>query len=493
MTIGQFIKDNKKEIITIFILGLITYGIKLITYTYSIDTELFLADREATLSWWFQIGRFSLVLIKRIIDLPYINIWLANFVAYILLFLSVVICIYNVEKITEGKNKVANTLLGALIITSPIIVLQYNFTLQCVEICFSLLTLCLTFTIINKYILNKVKNYLFIIPIILTTFVFGSYQAFVPLFITFSAFFTILLIYYKKEDGIKVALKYIIIFLISFILYKLIDKIILNFTQLEHSTYLDHNIIWGNGHFLRNIMEVNSAIFNNLLENSDFHSFGLLLCYAELIYIIFCKFEKKNWKLYIAILVFMISPFLLTILTGKMPFIRARIQFPFVLGLGVYFIYLISQHNLEKKIYTIIFSIIIMSQIILSVKLLYTDYQKFKQEETYAIQIENDIMAKNIDDEKTKIFIGSYTSAETYTVYKVETVGKTFFDYDKNEPKGSNIRLRAFLICLGYGKYEEPTQEQYNEAKKIAENMPVYPTQGSIKEENDYVIIKIGE
>ena len=84
MKIKQFIKDNKVTIITIFILGLIAYGIKLITYSYSIDTEFLLADREALLSSWIGISRYGLVFIKRIIDLPCINIYLANAVGFLL-------------------------------------------------------------------------------------------------------------------------------------------------------------------------------------------------------------------------------------------------------------------------------------------------------------------------------------------------------------------------------------------------------------------------
>lgn len=77
--------------------------------------------------------------------------------------------------------------------------------------------------------------------------------------------------------------------------------------------------------------------------------------------------------------------------------------------------------------------------------------------------------------------------------YQLETLGKTSFDFESKGSIGSNGRIQAFLFSLGYEKYEVPTQEQYDEAKEISTNMPVYPQEGSIKEENDYVIIKISE
>lgn len=147
---------------------------------------LTLNDRKTyALIWWLRIGRFSSVFVKKIIDLPYINLSLANVVSFIFLFLSVVVCMYNAEMITKSRNKIAIFLMGILIITSPIMALQNTFTLQCVEVNLGLLLLCLAFTFINKCILNKSKNYMLIIPILITTFVFGFYQTFDPLFITF--------------------------------------------------------------------------------------------------------------------------------------------------------------------------------------------------------------------------------------------------------------------------------------------------------------------
>lgn len=492
MKLKQFIKENKTAIITVFLLGLITYGIKLITYGYSIDTEYFLSDKDAMLTSWIGIDRYGLVFIKQIIDLPYINIYMANFVGFILLFLSVILCMYNIESITKSKNKIANILLGALIITSPIIVMQFSFTLQCVEVNLGLLLLCLAFTLINKSFEHKNKQpFLILGSIICTTFAFSCYQSFAPLFITISAFFAMLFIHYKNEKGIRIILKYIAIFLVSFILYKVIDEIVLSITQIEKSSYLNNQILWKTKPFGKTVMNVIFGVSDTLTKNSDFHSIGLLLCIAEYIYIIFNKFDKKKWIFYISILTFIISPLLLNIYTGDIPTIRARMQFPFVLGFSVYFLYLWSDSKLEKKIRTIIFGIIIFSQIILSVKLFYTEYETFQQEKAFAVQIENDIMARNINDEKTKIFIGHFSSEGYGIVYKAETMGYTFFDYDKFGPTGSNDRIQAFLESLGYKEYNRPTQEQYDEAKKISEDMPVYPNEGSIKEEQDYVIIKI--
>ncbi len=491
MKLKQFIKEHKTTIIAVLVLGLITYGIKLITYSFSIDTEFFLNDREGLLNSWLTVGRYGFVFFKRIIDFAYINLYLANFVSFILFLLSLIVLMYNVSIITNKETKTANLLLGSLIITSPIIVLLFNFTLQCVEVNLALLLLCLAFTIINRCIINKNKYYLLIISVIFTILSFASYQTMQPLFITFSAFFIMLFLYYKDEKSISLVLKYIAIFLISFILYKIIDIVILSITHISHSSYLDNQILWGtDGTTIKqNIINVIFNITNTLLSNDELHSFALLLCVAEFIYIIFNKFDKKKYMFYIAILTFLISPFALTILMGNMPTLRAQFQFPFVIGLSACFFYLYSNNDLEKKIYKIIFGIIVFSQIVVSVKLFYTDYETFKQQNIFVTQIENTLNAKNIENGKTLIFIGRFSSNGEH-FYKAESLGATFFEWDANGPTGSNSRIHGFLKRLGYN-YTCPTSTQYNEAKEISKNMPVYPQEDSIKEEKDYVIIKI--
>ena len=178
---------------------------------------------------------------------------------------------------------------------------------------------------------------------------------------------------------------------------------------------------------------------------------------------------------------------------GNVPPIRARMEFSFVLALSVYFLYLHSKDDTIRKIYTIVFAMLIVSQTFVCVKLFYTDYETFKEEKAIAGELENAITLKNIPEEKTKIFIGNLSATMKKYMYKVETVGTTFFEHDSSLSTGSNKRIRDFLKSLGYKQYEPPTPEQYEEAKKIAEDMPKYPEEGSIREEKDYVIIKINE
>ncbi len=111
MRIKEFLKENKSTIFGILIIGLITYGIKLITYSFSIDTEELIVDRIRLLTGWLMMDRYGLVVIKNIIDFAYINIYLANFIGFIFLYLSSIVCVYNMSMLTNNKDKRINVIL----------------------------------------------------------------------------------------------------------------------------------------------------------------------------------------------------------------------------------------------------------------------------------------------------------------------------------------------------------------------------------------------
>ena len=111
MKVKEFLKENKSTILGILIIGLITYGIKLITYSFSIDTEELIVDRTRLLTGWLMMDRYGLVFIKNIIDFAYINIYLANFIGFIFLYLSAIVCVYNMSMLTNNKDKRINVIL----------------------------------------------------------------------------------------------------------------------------------------------------------------------------------------------------------------------------------------------------------------------------------------------------------------------------------------------------------------------------------------------
>lgn len=490
-SIKEFIKENLISIIIIFVLGIIVYGIKLFTYSFSIDTEALLTNRENLLKSWISISRFGLVFLKKIFDIAYVNLYIANWVGFFLLFISSILCIYNINIITNKNNKVANVLLGGLIVTSPIIVEQFNFTLQCVEVSIALLLLNLAFTIINKSIIRDKIDFKIIFSVIFVVLAFSCYQAFVPLMITLSAFY--ILLFFKEKDEIKftILLKFIIIFAIGIVVYKIIGNIVMQITNVKETPYMSSQILWGTQRKIIIIKGIVINIIKILLAKPSLHyNLGMLICVVGFIPVIVKKFNIKNWIFYIAILTFLISPFSLTIFTGGIPAARTMYPITFVTALGAYFLYVYYDSKIIKNIMLVIFSCIILYQMIISILLFYTDYNAFKQQKELANEITSELREKSIND-KPITFVGYFSAKGKNIILKGEVMGWTFFEWDRGTKIDSNDRIKGFLKASGYD-YEFATKEKYDKAKIIANEMNAYPDEGYIREEDGYVIINLG-
>lgn len=489
--IKKFIKENLISIGIILLLGIVTYGIKLFTYSFSIDTEALLTNRDVLLHSWISISRFGLVFFKKIFDIAYINLYAANFIGFFLLFISSIVCIYNINMITNKNNKIANILLGGLIVTSPIIVEQFNFTLQCVEVSIALVLLNLAFTIINKSIIKNKIDFKIIFAIIFIVLAFGSYQAFVPLMITFSTFY--ILLFFKERNGSKlgIVLKYVIIFAIGIIVYKIVGDIFLQINNIKETRYLANQILWGTQRKLIIIKGIMINIIKILLGKARIHyNLGVIFCIIGFIPFLVKKFNIKNWIFYIAIIIFLISPFFLIIITGGEPVVRTMYPITFVTALGAYFLYMYYDSKIIKNIILVIFSCIIIYQMIISVLLFYTDYNAFKQQQELSNEIYKELKEKNIND-KPIIFVGYFSAKGREIILKGEVMGWTFFEWDRGAHLDSNDRIKGFLKVNGFN-YEFANKEQYEEAKIIANEMNSYPNEGYIREDNDYVIINLG-
>ena len=181
----------------------------------------------------------------------------------------------------------------------------------------------------------------------------------------------------------------------------------------------------------------------------------------------------------------------MNIILGGETAIRSQLSIPIVTALGIYFIYLYTDNEVHKKIYITVFGIIIAYQLITSVKLFISDYESFTQQRIIAENIEKELIENKISPDKTLVFVGNILASGDDIIYG-EVMGHTFFEWDSGSEIGSNRRIRNFLIALNqYNKYELPNAEQYEEAKKKAQTMPVYPQKGYIQDCENYTIVKI--
>lgn len=239
----EYGKENKWVILALFIVGILTYGIRLISSTISIDTECVITDQVALCAGWFSMGRYVLAGIKYLEMIPF-NIYVANIGMFIFFFLSILVWIRQLEKLFGKRNKIANLLFGLIILTTPILAEQFGYTLQNIEVAFAFLLFSLGMGPLQKYVYENSKiNGL--ISLLLFSITFGMYQGFVPLFVSLCVFIHVVKEETDGKKSFQAIAKYLLMFILLIGIYYLGGTIAREVLQIESSSYFKEQIYWG--------------------------------------------------------------------------------------------------------------------------------------------------------------------------------------------------------------------------------------------------------
>ena len=139
-------------------------------------------------------------------------------------------------------------------------------------------------------------------------------------------------------------------------------------------------------------------------------------------------------------------------------------------------------NNKLKKYLFLIISLIILEQSLTTINLFLSDYHRFTWDKKFA----DNLMKKENKENKKIVFVGSY-GYEKRGILKGETLGNSFFEWDKDSDLGINRRAIGFMNALGYS-LEVPTISEYETAKQITNNIKTKNME--IIEEEDLIIIK---
>src|SRR5690242_15306464 len=177
---------------------ILSYGIKLVYFDFSIDTEAILDDYPQQMDNWLNVNRLGLVFTKFLLFHHRFNPFVANVLTF---FTFTVVCYflsYLVQQILGTFTKHAGMfILPILFLTHPIFAEQFNFTLQNFEVALGILFQVIALLLTYYY---TQKNYIIfpIVAIILNIWSFLTYQALYSFFIT-GAVVSILLILCRDQ------------------------------------------------------------------------------------------------------------------------------------------------------------------------------------------------------------------------------------------------------------------------------------------------------
>ncbi len=328
---------------------------------------------------------------------------------------------------------------------------------------------------------------------------FASYQTFVFIYITLCIFgFILLCDDRQKRSSLKVIIKLIFMFVLSFVLYEFIIRNLM--------LYSGHNDVI-NWHTMSKKQIVTIILDNikNVLIGSGVHynlgySFGLALCVAIIIYkLIKDKDSNYNKLLYVlSFFAFFMTPFYLCVVQGGVPLYRSQLVLPFTEAFLIMFAtYYGFKNRFIKFAPLLLIFLVFCSQMSITQRFYYTENYKTEYEISLSNQIIKDLQTRGINENSKVVLIGRKEVPFNSTCLIGEMVGASSYSYNcATYPYylHSTDNILGVWRCLGYD-YTSCRPDEINEVRELLlkEKMPNWPEEGSIRKYNDYYIIKLSE
>lgn len=512
--VKSFIQENMVLILVVIFGVVLCYGKHAITTNIGIDTEQYVLGIYGK-DWVIeQLGRFGHYYSIMLLNLWHYNPYM-NGIAFLIIFsLAILAWCYTFYMISGNTGKWRYLLFSIIFMTSPLWATQFYFSLQ--QGAIALLFQAVSFISLFDFLLYGKENSIalnvieLIISLLLATYAIGTYQSFPGLHLTEAAACLLLMFdrmtndeslqdvhkCFWKKTGIVV-----VHFLVSYCAYMLICKVM----KWGTSDYLQ--VKWGKKP-VREIIGNLYRDFKNIVFGKDVYAGYILLVSLILLLILVVKFflSKKNiWLKFdyiIMIIGNVICMIALNIVIGGIPADRARLPVTFTVAfLGMYSFYMIWKmlpaSYLQKMIVLItgiVMVISIGSQLERSQTLFYTDDICNMQQYEVGADIIHEIGLLGGNDQANVIFVGKWVAPLNPSCLRQGPIGASSFEWDYQKKKPTNGSRRACLyLCAAFGKqynvnYDKKTQKA---AKKMAKDMPCYPSEGYIQKIDDTFVIKL--
>lgn len=515
MKFTAFIKNNKILCILFPIVASIVYAPLVFMNTYYPDVE-HVANPTNPLYNWKDIGRYGLVLLKRITPLYHYN-YLSEAITFFIAFavLSLLFA-YFLCNLNSKIRPVFGFLGSCLFLIYPTYTDQFVFQFQCFEVVVSIILIILSGILLTDFFRNNHYASLTIATLI-TIFSFGIYQSTMNLCIAMYCGMLLLLLFEEKgKILIKGAISCNAVLCISLIAYKLISGAL-----STGNSYITDKIAWKSQPIMTCIGNVKHYVKVVLFGQKYMYTVSLLLVLilSFVSLLIFCIKAKKRIPLFIfAYLLLSISPFIMAIIQGSEAIPRTQLSLPLAIAFLFAFSYLalnsiINKEKDEAKSNKALTYVILSFALILIVlnlyktgRLIYSYRLIAKEDKVNAIKIADDLSAYNCkaNDENSKpvIIIGTLRGKTDKFSYKYnynnrEYMLTSLFILDEGivpQYYHSTGRILGYMRMLGY-EYKIPEENDREntmlKAYSQADGIPMYPDKGYIKETDDFVIVRL--
>jgi len=542
--VKKIIDRYRGRVILISVLVLLIHFSKISSAVIGIDTENLIKEQRKFYRGWLDIGRYGLVFLKRLFGgYDQFNPYFAGLMTIIFLVAAVLMFMYLWEKasgsafwpdsivkhdtgIHDMRGTVCWTVGAVLWAGHPVITEQLYFSLQSMEVCFSILLTAVALICILKWqegSRSGMCKALIPTACLLLLVSFSTYQSFVELFIFGTVSVVLLkglnLVISEKDETsavrlIKMVIPYFLVFLIAFV-----GNMVLTRLFFAGSSYLADQIEWGNAPVSDIVVSVVKQIAKTLTGIGSVHydmTFGILTVLTVGCFIVLLFKHGRHKKGSFGMMLFfltalVITPYLLLTVCGGNAAVRSQLVLPALTGFYAYacinicfrFMNDIGGNTKSSKILSvravtvIVFLVCALAawrQTKITKALYYTEEMCYEQDVSIARELINKIDKERGHNWYPVVFIGTYDFKKSHACVTGETIGRSFFEHDADaEPRfyWSTRRALGLMHVLGYNYEQVVDPEMIAAAMEDSKYMPEWPNDGCVQVHDDMIIIKM--
>lgn len=500
---------------------LLASGQKLFSNSFSIDTEGAISNQAAQYSAWYELNRFGLIWLKRVLRLYWYNNAVASFLCVALLPLVALLWGYLFYGVTRHRESFHLSFWAIPLMVSPVLAEQLGFLLQAPEINLGLILVSLSLMILMNVAYNlsyaNIRSHIALIivwtvlSIIIFTLTLSMYTAFLTIFISAVGMVYVLRFMgtSREERSRNKSFSAYICFpaavtIISYILYSLINKVVLLILHKTTNSYITDQLRWGKDS-LPHILTAIALHAKKMILANRIYYFIIFTVIAVIMFAIMLvkTFMRKNsWDVTLIFMAVLASPLLMSVLLGSASTVRTEFTYTwaasFIVMLFAQSLSSIKIHNAKIMLGKIAAWTLVLCigwcQGLVTNRIFYTESVVYSQDIARAHQIAQQISALGLGEtpQEPVVFVGSLPqlgNSDTYSADKLDLVGRSLFSITFSTQHGTWVK-NHFFSAQGY-TYKMPNTQQMNFADMETASMPQWPAADSIKVEKGVIIVNL--
>ncbi len=509
-----FMTEHKKTMWFTAFLILAVWGQMVFRTGIGVDTEIMIAFPETMLKSWCGIGRWGLVITKRLFGLSRFSQPVAAVAMMAALWLLCGAVGFAADQWSGGDRRYRffYPVFSALYVTAPCLAEQYYFQLQAFEVTWGVLMVVAAVYAAGRYIYWKEGPGWILLSVVCGAWALGSYQVMASVFIALSAF-SFLLAYQRGAEGrgegkrgkwFLRGLMFVAVFGLILAVYLAVSGLVRDWTG-EESAYIGDMVMWKKEGIRMCLYHIKMDMRNIYLGKQIFYSaLGLpilILGTCLFLYRGFKSNEKERILYVMAGGFFVFSPTCMTILTGYYQGVRVQMVYPFVLAVTAAALTTLGAERRKERLGSaaalVLSGVVAWNQWVIVERLLDTAYMASVQDMKKCEDIYSQARLLALEQgrdirEMSLVFVGTQEMETNGSTLKGDVIGHSIFQWDADSIVGVSERVGNLMHAMGLS-HQKASQGQYAEAREKAREMPSWPLEGSIVVEEEVIIIKLSE